>query len=168
MIDVLVFDFDGADRSIVSQMMQGLVEKQSDADGTDGLLRDTFTALSVRRLGVDATGLRARVAGSVRLQRSNRRVAYSAPHLESAIFFVGCFQKWGGQQERCGPYDDRGKTTNQIETLVLLGISLGAAGINCALVAVDYWETVANVLIIAGACYAFVIQRFEAKAGPEP
>jgi hypothetical protein len=68
LIDVLVFDFDGADRSIVSQMMQGLVEKQSDADGTDGLLRDAFTALSVRRLGVDATGLRARIAGSVRLQ----------------------------------------------------------------------------------------------------
>jgi hypothetical protein len=56
------------------------------------------------------------------------------------------------------------KTTNQLETLlVLLGMSLGAAGIYCALVAVGYWETVANVLIIAGAFYAFVIQRFESK-----
>ena len=57
------------------------------------------------------------------------------------------------------------KATNQVETLlVLLAISLGAAGLYCALVAVGYWETVANVLIIAGAFYSFVIQRFESKA----
>lgn len=57
------------------------------------------------------------------------------------------------------------KTTNQLETLlVLLGVSLGAAGLYCALVAVGYWETVANVLIIAGAFYAFVIQRFESTS----
>ena len=44
------------------------------------------------------------------------------------------------------------KATSQVETLlVLLAISLGAAGLYCALVAVGYWETVANVLIIAGA-----------------
>jgi hypothetical protein len=46
---------------------------------------------------------------------------------------------------------------------ILLGVSLGAAGLYCALVAVGYWETVANVLIIAGAFYLFVIQRFESK-----
>jgi hypothetical protein len=68
LIDVLVFDFDSADRTVVSQMMQGLVEKQSDADGADGLLRDVFTALSVRRLGVDPTRLRSRIVGSIRLQ----------------------------------------------------------------------------------------------------
>ena len=56
------------------------------------------------------------------------------------------------------------KASSQIETLViLLGVSLAAAGLYCALVAVGYWETVANVLIIAGAFYAFVIQRFESK-----
>jgi hypothetical protein len=27
-----------------------------------------------------------------------------------------------------------------------------------------YWETVANVLVIAGAFYAFVIQRFESAS----
>jgi hypothetical protein len=32
------------------------------------------------------------------------------------------------------------------------------------LVAVGYWETVANVLVIAGAFYAFVIQRFDDAA----
>ena len=56
------------------------------------------------------------------------------------------------------------KASSQIETLViLLGVSLAAAGLYCALVAVGYWETVANVLIIAGAFYTFVIQRFESK-----
>lgn len=57
------------------------------------------------------------------------------------------------------------KTTNQIETLlVLLAVSLGAAGLYCALVAVGYWETIAKILVIAGAFYTFVIQRFESKA----
>jgi hypothetical protein len=57
------------------------------------------------------------------------------------------------------------KTTTQIETLlVLLGVSLATARLYCALVAVGYWETVANVLLIAGAFYTFVIQRFEDKA----
>ncbi|MBR0840482.1 ATP-binding protein [Bradyrhizobium liaoningense] len=68
LIDVLVFDFDGADQSLVAQVLQGIVERPSDADGAFSLLRDAFTALSARRLGVDATGLRARIAGSIRLQ----------------------------------------------------------------------------------------------------
>jgi hypothetical protein len=57
------------------------------------------------------------------------------------------------------------KTTNALETLlVLLAISLTAAGLYYALVAVGYWETVGNVLIVAGTFYAFVIQRFESKS----
>jgi hypothetical protein len=32
----------------------------------------------------------------------------------------------------------------------LSGISIGAAGLYCALVAVGYWETVGNVLVTAG------------------
>jgi hypothetical protein len=32
------------------------------------------------------------------------------------------------------------------------------------LVAVGYWETIAKILVIAGAFYTFVIQRFESKA----
>jgi hypothetical protein len=57
------------------------------------------------------------------------------------------------------------RSASQLETLlILLGISLGAAGLYCALVAVGYWETVANVLLVAGAFYAFIIQRFEGSA----
>jgi hypothetical protein len=43
-------------------------------------------------------------------------------------------------------------------------LSLGAAGLYTALVAAGYWQTVAQVLLTAGAFYAFVIQRFESKA----
>jgi hypothetical protein len=42
-------------------------------------------------------------------------------------------------------------------------LSLAAAGFYAALVSVGYWETVGNVLIIAGAFYAYVIQRFEVE-----
>jgi hypothetical protein len=43
-------------------------------------------------------------------------------------------------------------------------LALAAAGLYTVLVSVGYWETVANILIIAGALYAYVIERFEAKA----
>ena len=57
------------------------------------------------------------------------------------------------------------RSAGQLETLlILLGISIGAAGLYCALVAVGYWETVGNVLVNAGAFYAFVIQRFESTS----
>jgi hypothetical protein len=50
------------------------------------------------------------------------------------------------------------RSASQLETLlILLGISIGAAGLYC------YWETVGNVLVTAGAFYAFVIQRFESQ-----
>ena len=45
--------------------------------------------------------------------------------------------------------------------LTIDGLAYGAI---YALVAVGYWETVANVLLIAGAFYAFVIQRFESMS----
>lgn len=62
------------------------------------------------------------------------------------------------------------KASNQWETLlVLLTVSLGAAGIiYAALVAVGYWGTVANILVVAGAFYAFVIQRFEQTNTTKP
>lgn len=44
---------------------------------------------------------------------------------------------------------------------VLLVMCVGAAGLYTALVSVGYWETVANILMVAGAFYTFVIQRFE-------
>ncbi len=42
-------------------------------------------------------------------------------------------------------------------------LSFVAAGLYNALVAAGYWETVLQVLLTAGAFYAFVIQRFEGK-----
>jgi hypothetical protein len=56
------------------------------------------------------------------------------------------------------------KATSQWQTLgVLLVLSIAAAGLYVVFVSVGYWETIANVLIVAGAFYAFVIQRFESK-----
>jgi len=57
------------------------------------------------------------------------------------------------------------KLTSEWQTLAaLLALALAAAAAYTLLVSVGYWETVANVLIIAGAFYAYIIQRFEAKA----
>ena len=50
-------------------------------------------------------------------------------------------------------------TATTLATLVVL--SLSAAAIYTALVATGYWETVYQVLLTAGAFYAFVIRRFE-------
>lgn len=56
------------------------------------------------------------------------------------------------------------KVTSQWETLaILVAISLAAAGIYTALVAVGYWETVSGVLVMASAFYALVLARFESK-----
>jgi hypothetical protein len=68
LIDVIAFDFEGSDPSGITQIMQGVADGPSEADGAFGLLRDAFTSLSAKRLGVDATGLRARIAGSIRLK----------------------------------------------------------------------------------------------------
>lgn len=58
----------------------------------------------------------------------------------------------------------KNRAGSQYATLAVLGVlSLGAAGLYTALVAVGYWETVYQVLLTAGAFYAFVIQRFEQK-----
>lgn len=45
---------------------------------------------------------------------------------------------------------------------VVLLVSLVAAGVYTALVAAGYWETVASVLVLAGAFYTFIIARFHA------
>ncbi|RTE90669.1 hypothetical protein [Bradyrhizobium sp. LVM 105] len=57
------------------------------------------------------------------------------------------------------------KATSQWQTLgILLVLSIATAGLYCTLIAVGYWETIANILVTAGAFYAFVLQRFESKA----
>ena len=67
---------------------------------------------------------------------------------------VSLFVQWAKQ-----------KTTNEWETLlILLAISLAAAGLYSTLVYVGYWDTVAHILLVAGAFYAFVLQRFESKS----
>jgi hypothetical protein len=54
------------------------------------------------------------------------------------------------------------KFTSEWQTLgFLLIISMGAAGLYAALVAVGYWQTIASVIMTAGAFYAFILQRFE-------
>lgn len=56
------------------------------------------------------------------------------------------------------------KTSSQWQTLfVLLGVALAAAGIYTWLLSAGYWESVAGVLVTAGAFYAFILQRFESK-----
>ena len=60
------------------------------------------------------------------------------------------------------------KFTSQGQTLgFLLLLCLAAAGIYTVLVEVGYWETVAHILILAGAFYTFIIQRFEGEKLPE-
>ena len=56
----------------------------------------------------------------------------------------------------------KGKSGGPYWTLGALAVlSLGAAGVYTALVAAGYWETVCQVLVTAGAFYAFVIPGFE-------
>lgn len=59
----------------------------------------------------------------------------------------------------------KGKAGGEYSTLAVLAVlSLGAAGLYTALVSVGYWDTVYQVLLTAGAFYAFVIERFTEKA----
>lgn len=55
-----------------------------------------------------------------------------------------------------------GKTSGWQTMALLLVVALGAAGVYTGLVAAGYWESVAAVLMTAGAFYAFILQRFEA------
>jgi hypothetical protein len=56
----------------------------------------------------------------------------------------------------------KSKVTGEYWRLALLVLlCLAAAAGYVTLVAVGYWETVAGILMTAGAFYAFVIQRFE-------
>lgn len=51
--------------------------------------------------------------------------------------------------------------TSEYKTLgVLLVVSLVAAFIYTYLVSAGYWQTVASTLVVAGAFYTFVLQRF--------
>jgi hypothetical protein len=54
-------------------------------------------------------------------------------------------------------------------TLGILALtSIALAALYSLVVYTGYWETVATVLTVAGAFYAFVIQRFEGNAPSAP
>jgi hypothetical protein len=67
-VDILVFDFSGADRSLVTAWMRDVVQAEDDAISSFAVLQECFMQLMSRRLGVDATGLRNRIASSLRLK----------------------------------------------------------------------------------------------------
>jgi hypothetical protein len=67
LVDIVVFDFDGADRSLVVEAMRDVVQTNDDAASSFFVLRDGFTRLMSSRFGVDAPGLRDLIATSLRL-----------------------------------------------------------------------------------------------------
>lgn len=44
---------------------------------------------------------------------------------------------------------------------IVLVLSLIGAGVYTALVSAGYWQSFANILVLAGAIYTFIIARFE-------
>lgn len=48
--------------------------------------------------------------------------------------------------------------------VVLLGVSVFSSVVYTYLVSVGLWDSIASVLVTAGAFYAFILQRFEEKA----
>jgi hypothetical protein len=76
-------------------------------------------------------------------RRSGTRFSYSSSNIHHDDF----------HRSRSVPAREwiKQKATSEVETLlILLDVSLAAAGLYCALVAAGYWETVANVLHVAG------------------
>ena len=67
LVDVLVFDFSGADRALVVESMHDIVQTDSDATASFAVLQERFMRLMSNRLGVDAVSLRNFVSGSLRL-----------------------------------------------------------------------------------------------------
>lgn len=57
-------------------------------------------------------------------------------------------KKWAGTKE-------------YLTLAVVIALSLAVAGIYQLAVYTGYWEMVANILILAGAIYTFIIRRFE-------
>lgn len=49
--------------------------------------------------------------------------------------------------------------------IILLAVSLAAAGLYTALLNTGYWPLVGGILVTAGAFYTFIIQRFETTTG---
>jgi hypothetical protein len=58
------------------------------------------------------------------------------------------------------------KTGEWVTLAILAGVSLVGAGLYTWLSSAGYWQAVYNVLVTAGAFYAFVLKRFEASKPP--
>lgn len=65
-VDILVFDFEAADRELVNEMMRGLV--LGDAIGSFSVLSECFLRLMSRRRGVDSLRLRTLVSATLSLK----------------------------------------------------------------------------------------------------
>ena len=65
---------------------------------------------------------------------------------------VSLFVQWLKSKANMGEYQTLG---------VVIGVSLIASVVYTFFVAIGYWETVASILITAGAFYTFVIARFK-------
>ena len=65
LVDVVVFDFNGADRALVIESMRDIVQTDRDATASFAVLQEAFMQLMSHRLGVDAVGLRNRVSGAL-------------------------------------------------------------------------------------------------------
>jgi hypothetical protein len=68
LVDILVFDFAGPDRALVTEAMRDIVQTENDAALSFAALQECFVRLMASRLGVDALGLRNLIAGSLRLK----------------------------------------------------------------------------------------------------
>lgn len=58
------------------------------------------------------------------------------------------------------------KTGEYLTLLILAGIALLGAGLYTWLSSAGYWEVVYNLLVTAGAFYAFILKRFVSEPAP--
>ena len=72
LIEIVTFDFAGADAGLVISVMREMVESVDDAAAAAAGLNDVFTELMARRPGVNALGLRGRIGRLVRLKAPPR------------------------------------------------------------------------------------------------
>jgi hypothetical protein len=52
-------------------------------------------------------------------------------------------------------------TTEWATLTVVLAVSLAAGALYYALYSAGYWESVREILIVAGAAYAYILERFK-------
>ena len=58
------------------------------------------------------------------------------------------------------------KTSEYLTLILLIGVALGGSVLYTWLSSAGYWEAVYNILVTAGAFYAFILKRFESTTQP--